>query len=116
MEQTHQSYFRGKGMTELSSEFNIKNEFIAGYIGTHGMAHGIDSIVEAAVYLQKYPEIRILLAAVVQKESGLNMKLRISKLRTLYLSLSSPKRKLENYGVCKIYLSSILKIYQYLKL
>ncbi len=89
--------------TELSSEFNIKNEFIAGYIGTHGMAHGIDSIVEAAVYLQKYPEIRILLAGSGSERERIEYEIKNKQIKNIILIPQQPKEKIrELWSLCDI--------------
>jgi len=46
---------------ELARAHGLNGKFVAGYIGTHGMAHGLDKIVEAAELLRDTPEICILL-------------------------------------------------------
>jgi glycosyltransferase involved in cell wall biosynthesis len=33
---------------ELLADLNLKDAFVAGYIGTHGMAHGLDTLIDAA--------------------------------------------------------------------
>jgi glycosyltransferase involved in cell wall biosynthesis len=40
----------------------LQGKFVAAYIGTHGLAHALDTIVEAAVRLQHRDDIRILFA------------------------------------------------------
>lgn len=32
----------------LLAELNLQNRFVAGYIGTHGLAHGLDTVIDAA--------------------------------------------------------------------
>ena len=44
----------------LASKYNLEGKFVAGYIGTHGMAHGLEKIVHVAEQLQEYSDIRIL--------------------------------------------------------
>jgi glycosyltransferase involved in cell wall biosynthesis len=47
----------------LVNELNLQNCFVAGYIGTLGMAHGLETLLEAAKYIQSNPageNIRIL--------------------------------------------------------
>lgn len=48
---------------DLVEKLGIKNCFIAGYIGTHGMAHGLETLLDAAELFQKEnrKDIRILL-------------------------------------------------------
>ncbi len=46
---------------ELAEAHGLEGKFVAGYIGTHGMAHGLEKIVEAAELLRDQPDVRILL-------------------------------------------------------
>ncbi len=41
----------------LSKTHALSEKFVIGYIGTHGMAHGLETILEAAAYIQKYDKI-----------------------------------------------------------
>jgi glycosyltransferase involved in cell wall biosynthesis len=41
---------------ELVKEFNLEGKFVAGYVGTHGMAHGLETILEAAARVSNSPE------------------------------------------------------------
>lgn len=48
---------------ELSIELGLHDRFVAGYIGTHGMAHGLETLLDAAQLIQIHPDgenIRIL--------------------------------------------------------
>lgn len=46
---------------ELAQAHGLEGKFVAGYIGTHGMAHGLEKIIEAAELLRDQPDICILL-------------------------------------------------------
>ena len=51
------SHFRPrKKDKELSSKLGLEGKFVAGYIGTHGMAHALGTLLEAAQRLRKFPE------------------------------------------------------------
>ena len=41
---------------ELISKYHLEGKFIAGYIGTHGMAHALDTILDAAHQLKESPD------------------------------------------------------------
>src|SRR3569832_490525 len=41
---------------ELSARLGLSGKFVAGYIGTHGMAHGLEVILEAADKLRRMPD------------------------------------------------------------
>lgn len=48
---------------ELARKLGLEGCFVAGYIGTHGMAHGLETLLEAAATLQDLPgaeDVRIL--------------------------------------------------------
>ncbi|HIF9339308.1 TPA: glycosyltransferase family 4 protein [Photobacterium damselae] len=47
---------------KLATQYNLEGKFVAGYIGTHGMAHGLEYIVDVAARLQEYEDIRIVFA------------------------------------------------------
>lgn len=47
---------------ELANKYQLDGKFVAGYVGTHGMAHGLEYIVEVAERLKDYDEIRIVFA------------------------------------------------------
>lgn len=40
----------------LRAALNLDGKFVAGYIGTHGMAHGLETLLDAAALLQKNPD------------------------------------------------------------
>ncbi|WP_192889803.1 glycosyltransferase family 4 protein [Vibrio bathopelagicus] len=48
--------------TELAKQHGLDGKFVAGYIGTHGMAHGLEHIVTVAERLQDHDDIRIVFA------------------------------------------------------
>jgi len=41
---------------ELVKKFGLDGKFVAGYIGTHGMAHSLETLLEAAEEIQKRPD------------------------------------------------------------
>ena len=47
---------------ELVEKYALQNKFVVGYIGTHGMAHGLDSILKCAELLQNDERIHFLFA------------------------------------------------------
>lgn len=40
----------------LETELGLKGKFVAGYIGTHGMAHGLETVLESAALLRDRPD------------------------------------------------------------
>ena len=45
----------------LAREYRLENKFVVGYIGTHGMAHALHRVLEAADLLRDHREIVFLL-------------------------------------------------------
>ncbi|MBI1318962.1 MAG: glycosyltransferase [Candidatus Hydrogenedens sp.] len=46
----------------LATEWQLTGKFVIGYVGTHGMAHGLTNVLDAAERLQGDDRIRFLLA------------------------------------------------------
>jgi glycosyltransferase involved in cell wall biosynthesis len=46
----------------LAAEFGVAGRFVAAYVGTHGMAHGLDTVLRAAERLRDDPRVAFLLA------------------------------------------------------
>jgi len=47
---------------ELSQQYGLEDKFVAAYIGTHGLAHALETIVEAADLLKHRDDIHFLFA------------------------------------------------------
>lgn len=47
--------------SELSRKFGLQGKFVVGYIGTHGMAHALEWVLETAGLLREHEEIVFLL-------------------------------------------------------
>lgn len=45
---------------QLAKEYNLTDKFVVGYIGTHGLAHGLGTIIDVAEMAKDYEEIRFL--------------------------------------------------------
>ena len=46
----------------LEREFNLAGKFVVGYLGTHGMAHGLEKVIEAAELLRHRHDIAFFFA------------------------------------------------------
>lgn len=46
---------------DLAAEWGTANKFVIGYVGTHGMAHGLANVLAAALRLRHRDDIRFLL-------------------------------------------------------
>ena len=47
---------------DFADTYELNSKFVAGYVGTHGMAHGLEHIVRAAYLLEDHDDIRIVFA------------------------------------------------------
>jgi glycosyltransferase involved in cell wall biosynthesis len=45
----------------LRDELGLRDAFVVGYVGTHGMAHRLEVLLEAAARLRHLPDVRVLL-------------------------------------------------------
>ncbi|MDB4229135.1 glycosyltransferase family 4 protein [Paracoccaceae bacterium] len=46
----------------LADKYELKNKFVIGYIGTHGLAHALENVIEAAGLIANEDNIRIIFA------------------------------------------------------
>lgn len=44
----------------LADKYKLNNKFVIGYIGTHGLAHALENVIEAAELIKKEDNIRII--------------------------------------------------------
>lgn len=63
--------FTQNGRERIRSELGLERKFIAIYAGIHGLAQGLETILEAAKILQSTPEIHILLVGDGPKKAEL---------------------------------------------
>lgn len=49
------------GSVQIPGLGDIRGKFIAAYVGTHGMAHGLDTVLEAAALMRDVPDVLFLL-------------------------------------------------------
>lgn len=55
-------YHRAEKDSALAAQHGLADKFVVGYVGTHGMAHGLETIVEAAERMSDNKEIVFLFA------------------------------------------------------
>ena len=56
---------------EVKRKLGLGGKFVAAYVGTHGMAHGLDTILEAAALLKDDPRFAFLMAGGGAEEARL---------------------------------------------
>lgn len=92
----------------LSKEFKLQGKFVAGYIGTHGLAHALDSIVEAAELVKTESDIRIVFAGGGADRARLE---KLVEARNLSNVVMIPRQAKENmpkiWSLCDVSLVSL---------
>ncbi|NCC40347.1 MAG: glycosyltransferase WbuB [Gammaproteobacteria bacterium] len=77
-----------------------KSLFVAGYIGTHGMAHALETVLEAARLMQQHPDgshIRFVLLGDGARKQALKVKAAEMGLQNLVFVDSVPKAEVPRY-------------------
>ncbi|HRK65983.1 MAG TPA: glycosyltransferase family 4 protein [Hyphomonas sp.] len=85
---------------ELTGKLNLDGKFVAGYVGTHGMAHGLETLLEAAHILGNAPggrAIRIVLLGDGARKAQLRAQADAMKLRNVLFLDTVPKEKVADY-------------------
>ena len=90
------------------TQFGLTGKFVVGYIGTHGMAHGLEKVIAAAELLNGSPEIQFVFAGGGAEREKLQT-LAIEKgLKNVTFIPRQPKENMpELWTVCDISLISL---------
>ena len=54
--------------THINNKLNINNKFIVSYIGTHGLSHALDKVLDSAKILLEKKDIMFLLITIEKKK------------------------------------------------
>lgn len=85
---------------ELLQDLNLKDTFVAGYIGTHGMAHGLDTVIDAAKALadiERASLIRIVMLGDGALRKKLEDRAKMEGLNNIHFINSVPKHQVARY-------------------
>ncbi len=85
---------------DLGAELGLNGCFVAGYIGTHGLAHGLETLLDAAQSLQQVPaaeDICILFLGDGAKKAELVESAKTRGLRNVVFVASVPKDQVPRY-------------------
>lgn len=86
----------------------LENKFVVGYIGTHGLAHALEKILEAAVLLAENKEIVFVFAGGGAAKPELEKRAQELKLSNVVMIPRQPKDKMpELWSLCDISLISL---------
>ncbi len=78
----------------LAREFGVAGKFVAAYVGTHGLAHGLDTILLAADRLRDEPDIAFLLAGDGAERENLLRKRDAMRLGNVFILGQQPKERM----------------------
>ena len=88
---------------DLAKEWGLENKFVFGYVGTHGMAHGLSNILDAAELLKNREDIRFLLAGDGAERSALIARAEKSHLKNVIFLPPQPKEMMPKvWSLCDV--------------
>lgn len=79
---------------ESKARFGLGGKFVAAYVGTHGMAHGLDTILEAAAHLRDDPRIAFLLVGDGAERRRLEAKRKAMGLENMVIAGQLPRSEM----------------------
>lgn len=92
----------------LLKQYDLDGKFIVGYIGTHGLAHGLEHILCAAQSLSEREEIKILFVGGGAARQELEQSVRDKGLKNVVLIPRQPKELMPQiWSLCDISLVSL---------
>lgn len=81
----------------LSDELSLNGKFVVSYIGTHGMAHGLDTVLRAAQILQQQQDITFLLVGDGAERDNLVRQKEVMGLKNVMMLPQQPKEKMPEF-------------------
>ena len=88
---------------KLSQEWNIADSFVIGYVGTHGMAHGLQNVLDAAELLRNKPRIRFLFVGDGAEKQSLEASARKRGLDDVIFQETKPKEMMPKvWSLCDV--------------
>lgn len=88
---------------DLVKRYNLEGKFVAGYVGTHGMAHGLECIVSVAESLKDNDNIRIIFAGGGAARKQVVALVNQKKLKNIVLIDRQPKEMMPKlWSLCDV--------------
>ena len=88
------AFTRSGDAEDAKRKWGLEGRFVAAYVGTHGMAHGLDTILEAAQLLKDEPRFAFLMAGGGAEEARLREKRETLKLDNVVMLGQRPKAEM----------------------
>lgn len=88
---------------KIASEFDLQDKFVAGYMGTHGMAHALPKVLEAAELLLDEPRIAFFFAGAGAERSKVEQIVAEKKLHNVRMIPRQPKERMPQlWSLCDV--------------
>ncbi|ANW24189.1 glycosyltransferase family 4 protein [Vibrio coralliilyticus] len=92
----------------FAEQYDLKCKFVVGYVGTHGLAHALDKIIEAAKHLTEIKDLRIVFAGGGAAKADVERLVNESGLKNIVLIPRQPKELMPQlWSLCDISLISL---------
>ncbi|MCX2977391.1 glycosyltransferase family 4 protein [Candidatus Marimicrobium litorale] len=92
----------------LAEQYGLAGKFVVGYIGTHGMAHALDRVLDTAELLQDQKDIRVLFAGGGAERASLERQAEERGLGNVVMMPRQPKAMMPSvWSLCDISLISL---------
>ena len=89
--------------TALEAQLGLQGKFVAGYIGTHGLAHALDKVVEAAALLRRREDIVFLFVGGGADRARLEAMVAERRLENVVMLTRQPKERMaEIWSLCDV--------------
>jgi glycosyltransferase involved in cell wall biosynthesis len=87
----------------LAKIYGLDEHFVVGYIGTHGMAHALEKVLDVAERMQRLPDIRFLFVGGGAGKAKLEEELAKRKLKNVVLVPPQLKERMpEFWSLCNV--------------
>jgi len=98
------AHFRpGPCDAQLVDELGLTGRFVVGYLGTHGMAHGLDKVLEAAALLRHRDDIAFIMVGAGAEKRALEQRAQELALTNLSFVGRQPKERMPALlGLCDL--------------
>ena len=81
----------------LLMRYKLQNKFLVTYIGTHGMCHGLDFVIETAKNLENHPDIHFVFIGDGAKKENIVQKAKILDLKNVLFLNTVSKSEIAHY-------------------
>jgi len=97
------SYQPGERPQELERRLGVEGKFVAAYVGTIGMAHGLSALLETAAMLKSRPDIAFVLVGTGAEQAALAQRCKDERLdNVIFVGAVSKAEVREYWKLCDV--------------